>query len=394
MNRVDSPSEGRRRVLLIYRLMIPTVRLCGHCQLEDLAARGMVEYRAVQELALRASDIRWAELVVLGRLDSWYELHVVKLARQAGKTLLYIIDDDLLNIPPEVSSAAYYAQREIQGNIRAMIGMSDAILSPSPRLLEQYAGDCQAGILIEEPALNPVPYAPHEPGAPLKIGFAGSIDRGADLEVLLRDALLEIKAAYGSRVAFEFFGVVPPFAQALDARCLPYRESYDAYRLALNEARWDIGLAPMPDTPFHACKHYNKFCEYAAAGIAGVYSDVYPYTRIRAFGDCALLCENTPEAWTAALRRLVEDDTLRQSLRRAACACAQGPLSVTCAADALWRALSALPLRVGVEAPRFGLRLFVYKLVNLFKRIQSKLRGEGLPGLLRAGVNRLRGLRG
>ena len=143
-------------VLLIYRKMIPSIRLCGHCQMEYLAQEGRIEYRAVQEMKLKTSDLNWADIVLLGRLDSWYEYQITRKLRKAGKTLIYIIDDDLLNIPPEISSAAYYGQKEIQGYIRGMIEMSDAILSPSPLLLKKYAVNGRRSIRIEEPAIDPL----------------------------------------------------------------------------------------------------------------------------------------------------------------------------------------------------------------------------------------------
>ena len=132
----------RRNVLLIYRTMIPSIRLCGHSQLAVLADEGLIEYRAVQEMKLKKKDLSWADVVVLGRTDSWYECRLADALFKAGKMLLYILDDDLLNIPPEVSSAAYYARKDTQAYIRGMIGMSDGILSPSPLLLEKYAGRC------------------------------------------------------------------------------------------------------------------------------------------------------------------------------------------------------------------------------------------------------------
>ena len=73
------------RVLLIYRVMIPSVRLCGHCQMEYLAGQGKVEYRAVQEMKLASRDLDWADIVLLGRLDSWYEYQLTQMAREAGK---------------------------------------------------------------------------------------------------------------------------------------------------------------------------------------------------------------------------------------------------------------------------------------------------------------------
>lgn len=315
-------------VLLIYRRMIPSIRLCGHCQMEYLAQAGKIEYRAVQEMKLRRSDLNWAEIVLLGRLDSWYEYQLTKKLRESGRYLIYIIDDDLLNIPPEISSAAYYGQKEIQGYIIGMIEMSDAILSPSPLLLKKYAVNGRRAIQIEEPAIDPVPYKPHDPNKPVKIGFAGSIDRTDDIEKILRGALVGIKQKYGDRVEFEFFGAIPSFAGELNARCIPYCDSYDEYRKTLNSLEWDIGLAPMPDTPFHACKHYNKFVEYAASGIMGFFSETGPYARLKSIGMPGYFCLNDVAAWYEALSFYIEHPVEREEKRWGCVKMAQQRFSV------------------------------------------------------------------
>lgn len=366
------------RVLLIYREMIPSVRLCGHSQMEVLAEEGKVEYRAVPGLRISREDMEWAEAVILGRLDSWYELQLVKKLKKAGKYLLYILDDDLLNIPESASSASYYRQESIRGSIREMLEMSDAILSPSPLLLEKYAGGGKKAVQVEEPAIDPIPYIPHRPGDPVKIGFAGSIDRIGDLEEILQGALTAVKGKYGKKVAFEFFGAVPSFARELDAKCIPYTESYDSYRKTLNEAHWDIGLAPMPDTPFHACKHYNKFVEYAAAGIAGIYSNVAPYDRLRVFPDCTVLCRNDADEWVREISRLVEEEKLRERMRKAASETAAEKLNVRRCAEPI---LSVLEKCVGADGGRVGSLLGI-KAVSLFRRFSTSLRGHGMLGLL------------
>lgn len=386
-------SGRKRRVLLIYRALTPSIRLCGHCQMAYLAEQGRLEYRPVQEMKLVAADIDWADIVLLGRLDSWYEHRLARMARGAGKYLAYILDDDLLNIPPEVSSARYYGQREIQGYIRDMIELSDAVVSPSPLLLEKYASGKRA-IQIEEPAIDPVEYCPRASGQPVKIGFAGSIDRIEDVEGVLRDALIHIGDVYGDRVRFEFLGAEPDFAKRLGARCVPYRDSYGEYRRALNALQWDIGLAPMPDTPFHACKHYNKFSEYAAAGIVGVFSDVYPYTRIKtAFPGCGVFCENTPESWVRALSGLIEDFDGREDLRRRAIECAWSSLNIPRSAEGLWTALPPLS-SLGTAGKIQCMGLGFLKVRNLWKRLGTKVRGYGVTGLLSAAGRRARGIAG
>lgn len=315
--------ERMPRILLVCRQMIPPVYLCGHVQMEWLAREGKVAYRARTEGTLRREDMDWADAALLGRLDSWFAVKAAQALKRAGKQLSYILDDELLAVAPGVSSASHYQSASVKRQIRSLLAMSDAIISPSPLLLQKYATDGKKGVLIEEPAVDPVPYAPHDPGDPVRIGFAGSIDRTGDLAAILGEVLVELKARYGGRIHFEFFGAIPAFAENLGATVIPYRDDYSAYRELLNGRKWDIGLAPMPDTPFHACKHYNKFVEYAAAGIVGVFSDVPPYDRLHGRTEAAVFCENSAQAWLAALGRLIDDRKAREALRRKVCEAAR-----------------------------------------------------------------------
>ena len=368
---------GRKpHVLLIYRRMIPSIRLCGHCQMEYLAGQGQAAYRAVQEMRLKNDDLNWADVVLLGRLDSWYERKLTEALHKAGKYLIYIIDDDLLCVPPEISSAAYFNQSEIQKNIRMMMAMSNAIVSPSPLLLKKYATDGKRAIQIEEPAIDPVPYRAHDSKAPVKIGFAGSVDRTGDLENILKDALIAVKRQYGERVQFEFFGAIPSFAKELDAKCIPYCDSYDEYRRTLNELQWDIGLAPMLDTPFHACKHYNKFVEYGAAGIVGVFSDVQPYVRLQALCSQAILCENTSDAWYAAISSLIEAPEKREAQRRMVSDLASDAMSVRAGAMDVARRLAEIDMPSNKDCTWRG-NLSLLKVGGAFMRVKGAVQRHG-----------------
>lgn len=363
---LSQPMERKPHILLIYREMIPSIRLCGHCQMEYLARQGAVEYRAIQEMKLKNSDLNWADIVLLGRLDSWYEYQLSKKLHESGRYLIYIIDDDLLNVPPEISSASYYNQPNVRKNIHTMIELSDAILSPSPILLNKYTIVGKHAIQIEEPAIDPMPYKPHSPDGPIKIGFAGSIDRTQDLESILKEALKAIKQQYGDKVQFEFFGAIPSFAKDLDAKCIPYCNSYDEYRSILNKLEWDIGLAPMPETPFHACKHYNKFVEYGAAGVVGIFSDVEPYKQLKKLRGTQMLCENTPQAWELAIIALIEEPRIREEMRRKVCSYLQGNFSVAVSAKSL-ESLHQILIRMDMPTEQ-RLNLPILKLQNMLLR--------------------------
>lgn len=349
-------NDKRSHVLLIYQALIPSVRLCGHLQMEYLAAQGRIEYRHRAEKALTNADLSWANIVILGRLDSLMSTVVLRRLKEAGKKLLYILDDDLLNVPVDLRSAAHYGAAEIRKHIKLHLEMCDGVISPSPILLEKYAGEGKKRILIEEPSVEPIPYAPHDPQAPVKIGFAGSVDRKGDVERLLSPALHAIKEEYGERVQLEFFGAIPDFAKDLSARGIPYTNSYDDYRRVLNGLKWDVGLAPMPNTPFHACKHYNKFVEYAAAGIVGVYSDVQPYIRLKGRTEAAIFCPNETQAWLNALRRLVDNAQEREQLRRNVIDFVEKEMSVAASAEQMLRQMpEAVPSgEVNSSAVRFS----------------------------------------
>ena len=326
----------KSHILLLYRELIPSVRLCGHSQLEYLSENGQLEYRAGKASTVSRKILQWADTVILGRLDNAYELALAERLKSAGKQLLYILDDDLLNVPSECSSSAYYGQPEIQSCIREMLALSDGIISPSPLLVEKYGLPGQKCFWIEEPAVEPVAFVPHK-GFPVRIGFAGSVDRTDDLQAILGTVMRRLHDAYGDRLQFLFFGAIPDFAKELDAVSVPYQDSYIAYRRELNHQAWDIGLAPMPDTPFHACKHYNKYCEYAAAGIVGVFSAVPPYTRIAQRYTGAILCDNTQENWYTELKALIDDPQKRETLRLEASENANGPLAVPAVAEEFYQ---------------------------------------------------------
>ena len=309
---------SRPHVLMYYRVMIPSLQLCGGAQLQALAEAGEIEYRCVQEDRLKEEDLAWADIALLPRLDSRYQQELAERLRKNGKYLIYMIDDDLLHVPAGMTSSPYYGLPSTQAHIRAMLAMSHAVISPSPRLLSMYAGEGQERVFVEEPAMWIPAFQPHRPGGKVTIGFAGSLDRSADADGALRSALLRIKAEYGGRVDFAFFGARPAFAEELGAACHPFCLDYETYLHRLSECGWDIGLGPMPDTPFHACKHYIKLTEYAAMGIAGLFTEVPPYDRAKAGGFPAAYCDGSAEGWLTPLRAWLDDPAALEEARRAA----------------------------------------------------------------------------
>ena len=81
---------------------------------------------------------------------------------------------------------------------------------------------------------------------------------------------------------------------------------------------WDIGIAPLTDTPLNCGKSAIKAMDYGALGLAVVASDVAAYDDTLTDGVTGLLVANTESVWFDALSRLMRDPALRLGLARGA----------------------------------------------------------------------------
>lgn len=302
-----------RKVVLLYSTLLPSVRLCGYEQFKYIGDQGKIQFDAIPLKTVKTEQLRDADAVTFVRGDSKLEVSLAKQLKQAGKYLIYALDDDLLNIPDYISSAAHYHQRQVQKNIADLMDLSDCLITPSPQIIEKYGKRFSKTVLIEEPAACCTCRRVRTDRC-VKIGFAGSVDRAEDFDSILGDALRRLKKKLGDQVCFEFFGAKPAVAEELGCKCIPYVDSYQGYQNVMRGLDWDIGLAPMPDTEFHSCKHYNKFIEYGSHGMISVCSAQLPYTRIIKDWENGVLCSNESSAWEDALMELVSHPELRQRL--------------------------------------------------------------------------------
>lgn len=124
---------------------------------------------------------------------------------------------------------------------------------------------------------------------------------------LIEDALREV--ARLRPVSIRIIGAGRnPFTR-LDAECRPWRADTEVAEIE----RIDVGLMPMPDTPWTRGKAALKALEYGASGAPTVASWTPTNAEILGEAHGALLCRSQDE-WVAALTRLVDDNSLRSTL--------------------------------------------------------------------------------
>lgn len=100
-------------------------------------------------------------------------------------------------------------------------------------------------------------------------------------------------------------------AFGLPMRSLPWRADTEAEDLR----HFDIGIMPLPDTPFERGKCGYKLIQYMACGLPVIASPVGVNQAIVRDGDNGLLA-GTAEAWANALHRLASDRAMRLRMGR------------------------------------------------------------------------------
>jgi glycosyltransferase involved in cell wall biosynthesis len=106
-------------------------------------------------------------------------------------------------------------------------------------------------------------------------------------------------------------------------------------------AAFDVGLMPMPDTPWTRGKAALKALQYGASGLATVASWTETNAEILGDGVGTLLCR-TGDEWLAALTRLLDDDAFRVEMGARARRRVELEYSLEVMAPRLYQAIATL----------------------------------------------------
>lgn len=255
---------------------------------------------------------------------------LVAAIRESGAKLIYTLDDNLLDL--HRCQPWHKFSTDLKRNIvRYFLRQADGVIV-STKALKQRLHSLNPlirvvpNVLDERLFLNGAgsiaPVATEKPAdEPLIVGYMGTHSHLRDLMMVL-EPLRAILREYSGRVEFQLVGVAEDnrVIQCFDA--LPFRVLDTAGKhfypdfvpWAKLHLRWDMAIAPLEDNVFSRSKSDIKFLDYALLGIPAIYSNVEAYRNTVEHGKSGLLCDNTPDAWYAAIREMVESYPLRQSV--------------------------------------------------------------------------------
>jgi len=225
---------------------------------------------------------------------------LLKTARRRKKKIVFDFDD-----------AIYYSETDKKAGIKTknMTGHADQVIVSSPVLYKYAASFCNHVELITSPVIVPPGQIPAGEKPFPVIGWVGSEWTSKYLD-LLAGVFHELKEKYA--VGFLFVGSKAGILPEIQPEIIPWSSGQEPEALS----RMDIGIMPLPDTPFERGKGGYKLFQYMAAGKPVVASPVGINALIVQEGVNGFLCRNAEE-WYRALEKLLKDAGLREQMGNA-----------------------------------------------------------------------------
>ncbi len=301
------------RIGTLYDPTLPNSRYRCIIPLRALAQRGheIVWPQAGDRLA----QLSGCDLVHMHRQHGPAADSLIAQLRRSAVATSYDNDDDLAAIPRDSPSykqlGGLRGHRDFTATARAA-RRAALVTTPSPVLAERYRQSGAGHVEVIENYL-PAEFTAQRPRRHegLVVGWIAGLEHAVDDSRLgIGDVLL--------RLLNEF----PKLRVAVighDLRLAHHRyfhlERSDFASLLHAAAAFDIGIAPLADSPFNAARSNVKLKEYAALGVPWLASPVGPYAdlgpeqggRLVRVGD-----------WEPALRELIEHPLRRRRLAKQA----------------------------------------------------------------------------
>ena len=255
--------------------------------------------------------LRAAHWVVVVRYLPRRWLRALDEVRKGGATLIYLMDDDLLD-PDLLAELPPAYRRRVRERITAqrgrVPGLFDRIWVTSAVLERRYG---QLGAVR-------LPLCPHPSlllARPrLQLAYLGTSVHQREF-AWLRD-LLSVLQERQDHTHVDLFGDLTINRQFRDlprVRVL-HPMTWPSYLAETGPGRVDILLTPLLESPVNAARAPVKFIDAARCGAAGLYSDRPPYRGFIRHGVDGLLLGDQQRDWLEAIEQLIEDGEARRRL--------------------------------------------------------------------------------
>lgn len=254
------------------------------------------------------------DTIFVQRLHDWDSFYVLERLKQAGKRIVYDIDDDLFSIPDSNPASAMMGRGEQMAAVSCM-KLADVITTTTDILqsrLSDVTGRTDIEIVpnsIFTQGWNPTPFTGSSDGW-FRIFWTGSSTHERDWEDCLRPVISVMRERKNVRITI--LGYLPlGLREDSSLTCTKGRIEYlnpvnpEAYFQLIKHIKADVGLAPLKRDVFNAAKSPIKWIENSMVGVPTIASAVEPYSSVITHGETGLLCSNHQE-WKDAILSFVD----------------------------------------------------------------------------------------
>lgn len=302
------------KVLFIYEKEIPTIFLTIEMFSRTIVKEVGIEVSFKKSTSVREKDINENDVFYFIRCNDYLSYKIAKKIKKSNGFIIAFCDDDLLNLPKDIPSIPSRKRY-----LRRIFKLSDVLLSNGRHFLNKYRNlvpnsrDVAINTVVDSSSFNK-----KKDNDVLKILYAGSVTHLAMFNKLVKPSLIKIIEKYGEEISLTFIGVHPELKEYEHLTSITYQSSLslEKYREYVNEANFDIGLAPLYNDDFSKCKYFNKYLEYTFSGTVGVYSNVEPYVFVIKDGVNGYLVND--DEWVDKLEHIINHkDELKATLANA-----------------------------------------------------------------------------
>jgi hypothetical protein len=230
---------------------------------------------------------------------------LLRCLRRFGGRVVYDLDDAIFLPTPTLahrSGLARWVYRDRQSLF--LLERADAVIVSTAELEEVLPGRRAAVVVMPTiPDVWAYPTAVHDQAAPLRLGWIGSQGNVRYLDPL-RGVL--------ARLASEHVASLRVVTSAPWSGPSTF-QSWGRHSEATSVAGFEVGLMPLPDSPYTQAKAGFKLLQYMAAGCAVIASPVGINRWLVEESGGGLLA-TTPQEWEGAIRELAADAGRRAAL--------------------------------------------------------------------------------
>lgn len=211
----------------------------------------------------------------------------------------------------------------------------------------------------------------------IRILYFGTPSHDPDLAEI-QPAILEVLRILGDKVRFKVVGFAPsaslqPLALADNVVFESFFEyDYVKFVRKANRISAHIGIAPLSNNLFNHSKSMLKFLEYTCMGVAGVYSNIKPYSN-EVYPRVNGLLVNSIQEWIDGILALAKDEALRLSIVRAARERLQDFRLSACAQN--WKQQVEEVVKLASDTNRQAYSVDWQLLIEILKSIDIQVRG-------------------